>query len=127
MAKKVDLSVIVVSFNTRDLLDKLLVSLKQSRLTPYTLETIVVDNASTDGSRELVKRNFPQIKLIANDRNLGFAAANNKGLRQTRGKYLLLLNSDTQVEPDTLKVMVDFMEANRGFGAATCRVVLPDG
>jgi hypothetical protein len=86
-----------------------------------------VDNASTDGSRELVKRNFPQIKLIANDRNLGFAAANNRGLRQTRGEYLLLLNSDTQVEPDTLKIMVDFMEANQGFGAATCRVVLPDG
>lgn len=127
MAKKVDLSVIIVSFNTRDLLRKLLISLKQSRLSPYTLETIVVDNASTDGSKDLVKRTFPEVKLIAHDRNLGFAAANNKGLRQARGQYLLLLNSDTQVEPDTLKTMIDFMETNHDFAAATCRVELPDG
>jgi len=124
---KVDLSIIIVNHNTQDLLLTLLNSLKLSEVGSYRLETIVVDNASNDKSRELLKQSYPQVKLIVNSQNLGFAMANNQGLRQAQGRYLLLLNSDTVVEKETIRTMIEFMDSHSEFGVATCRVELSNG
>ncbi|OGD63450.1 hypothetical protein A2160_02315 [Candidatus Beckwithbacteria bacterium RBG_13_42_9] len=122
-----DLSIIIVSHNTKGLLANLLNSIKDSEAGFYKIETIVVDNASTDRSPEMVKSNFPQVKLIINQQNLGFAVANNKGIRQAGGRYLLLLNSDTLVNNKTLKIMIDFLDQHPEYSVATCRVELPNG
>jgi len=144
MAKKVDLSVIILSYNTRELLRKCLKSVfksiecgvqsidknqpkLQTQTSKFSFEVIVVDNASTDGSGQMVKSNFPRVKLIENPENYGFTKGNNIGIKSSTGKYLLLLNSDTTVLPDTFKTMLDFMERNPKVGVATCRVEFPDG
>jgi len=121
-----DLSVIVVNYNTRDLLNQLLASIYRYKV-KCNFEVIVVDNGSKDGSSEMVHRNFSQVRLITNFTNLGFAGANNQGIRNCTGRYVLLLNSDTIVFQDTLDTMVDFLDSNPEVGAAGCKVVLPDG
>lgn len=93
-------------------------------------EVIVVDNGSTDDSIKYVqtfKRSNVQTFLIENKKNLGFARANNQGIRQASGDYILLLNPDTVVFKNTLKTVLDFMDKNINVGAVTCRVELPDG
>ncbi len=120
------LSVCVVSFNTRDYLRDCLNSVFEQ--TPgVALEVIVVDNASSDGSAEMVAREFPRVRLIANRENRRFAIGNNQALREARGEYLLLLNSDTVVLDRALVKMVEFMDANNGVGALGCRLVARDG
>jgi len=100
-----ELSVIIVSFNTRELLKKCLASIKNA-------EIIVVDNASQDGSVEMVKKEFPAVKLIVNQKNLGFAKANNQALRQSQGDYFLLLNPDTQVKAGAIDKLLDFASSH---------------
>ncbi len=90
-------------------------------------EVIVVDNASTDGSVEMVRKEFPWVRIIRSQQNLGFAKANNRAIRKSRGRYVLLLNPDTIVYPKTMAVMVRYMDKYRRVGASTCRVELPDG
>ena len=102
-----DLSVIIVSFNTRELLRDCLVSVMACR-DEVSAEVLVVDNDSRDGSCEAVAKEFPQVRLICNPRNVGFAAANNQALREARGRYLLLLNSDTVVRPGAFQELVGF-------------------
>jgi len=119
-----DLSIIIVNYNTKDLLRKLLTSFKNSNLGSYKVEVIVVDNASTDGSSESIKLYLPTIKLIQNRTNLGYARANNQGIKIAKGKYVLLLNSDTLLNKTTLLQMLKFMGENKQFSAATCRVEL---
>jgi len=125
MSEKVDLSIIIVSYNTKDFLKKCLESLNSDD------EIIVVDNNSSDGSVEMVKRiktsKTQNIKIIGNKKNLGFAKANNIGLRKSSGRYILFLNPDTIVQKDTLKTMIKFMDENPKVGAATCRVELTNG
>ena len=127
MAEKINLSVIILNYNTRVFLQACLRSLAKSQKEKITWETIVVDNASTDGSGEMVKENFPEVKLIMNKKNIGFAAANNQAVKNAKGQYLLFLNPDTLVQPETLKTMVDYMKKNPQTGAATCRVELVNG
>lgn len=127
MTETADLSIIIVNFNTRELLRQCLQKIFSCRLGGYTQETIVCDNGSSDGSQAMVRQEFPQVILIENRKNLGFAAANNKGIKKSLGRYLLLLNSDTEVNPQTLALMLKYMDENRQVGAATCRLVLPDG
>lgn len=122
-----DLEIIILNYNTKDYLKDLLLSIKRSNLVKYKVKTWVVDNASKDGSLEMLKEDFPQVKLITNSKNLGYAKANNKALRQVKSKYALLLNSDTLVEKNTLKIMLDFMEENKQWAASTCRVELKNG
>jgi GT2 family glycosyltransferase len=117
------LSIIIVNFNTKDYLTRCLSSISKRK----NYQIIVVDNASTDGSQAMVKKRFPHLKLITNKKNLGFSRANNIGLKQAKGKYVLLLNSDTKIFPQTLPRMLKFMENHPQVGAATCRVELPDG
>jgi N-acetylglucosaminyl-diphospho-decaprenol L-rhamnosyltransferase len=119
-----DLSVIIVSFNTRALLEACLRSLGGTRV---TLEVFVVDNGSTDGSVELVRTKFPHVRLLLPGRNLGFAAANNLALRRSTGRHVLLLNPDAAVEPGALEAVVDFLDRHPDVGALGGRLTYGDG
>lgn len=90
-------------------------------------EVIVVDNASEDGSQEMVSREFPRVRLLCNSENLGFAAANNRAMKVAGGSYFLLLNSDTFVHGDVLEQSLNFMRNNSQAGAMGCRVLNADG
>lgn len=127
MRKEVDLSVIILNYNTKDLLRECLKSVVGSNLADFADEIIVVDNASSDGSPEMVKKEFSKVILIINRENLGFSAGNNVGIKRAKGRYLLFLNPDTLVEPQTFKIMLDFMEQHPRVGAATCKIELPNG
>jgi GT2 family glycosyltransferase len=122
----VRLSIIIVNWNTKELLRQCIESIYQS-INHDDFEVIVVDNASTDGSTEMVKHTFPRIKLIQNKSNMGFAAANNQGLQICSGELILLLNSDTQVLNGALDKCVDYMKLHGKVGALGCRVLYPDG
>lgn len=91
------------------------------------LEVIVVDNASSDGSPAMVRKEFPQVRLVCNKKNLGFAKGNNLGINQAKGKYTLLLNSDTIVKPGALERMVRAAQANSKIGALGPRLLNQDG
>ncbi len=119
-------SAIIVNWNTKDLLRECLRSLLQFAA-PLLTDIIVVDNASVDGSAEMVRREFPQVQLLANERNIGYAAANNQGAALARGRYLLLLNSDAQVRPDAVERLVTFAEAHPEAGLVAPKLVYPDG
>lgn len=120
------LSVIIVSWNTRALLERCLHSLSEIKLAgPF--EIIVVDNASSDGSVEMVRERFPSARIIANAENLGFARANNLGIQAARGRYLLLLNPDTEVPPETLPVLIRFMESHPEVGVVGPKLVNGQG
>jgi GT2 family glycosyltransferase len=91
------------------------------------LEVIVVDNASQDNSLDVIKNNFPWVKLIANKRNLGFAAANNQALESCAGNYVYFLNPDTEVRQGALQTMIEFMESHPEVGLSGTRIINPDG
>ena len=122
----IDLSIVIVSYNTNEFLKKCLKSIEKTSKN-FTYEIIVVDNASSDNSAELVKENFKDVILFSNKENLGFSKANNIGVKKTIGRYVLFLNSDTEVYENTLKTMIEFMDSKNDVGAATCKLVLPDG
>lgn len=121
-----ELSIIIVNYNTRDLTLNALQSLYFSE-TSHTFEVILVDNDSADNSVKVIRDMFPQVHIIENSENIGYARANNQGIQAAKGKFILLLNSDTVVERDTLETMLTFMLANPSVGAAGCKIVLPDG
>ncbi|NMI03844.1 glycosyltransferase family 2 protein [Paenibacillus sp. SZ31] len=121
-----DASIIIVNYNTRQLTLDCLVSVYASQ-TSYQYELIVIDNASHDGSVEAIREVYPDVQLVANQNNTGFAVANNQGMEVAKGRYILLLNSDTVVQPDTLHTMIYFMDRHPEMGASGCKVILPDG
>lgn len=123
----IDVSVVILNFNTQPLTKLCLESLKRSKLGSYTMEIIICDNASTDGTLEMVKAEFPDVIRIQNGGNVGFAAGNNPGMRRAKGRYVVLLNSDTEVESNVMKSMIAFMDAHPKAGASTCKLVLMDG
>ncbi len=139
----VDLSIIVVNWNTREMLADCLTSVAGSRLKvegsgsknegsafdlqPPTFETFVIDNGSTDGSAGMVREQFPWVRLIENATNVGFARANNQGISQATGRYVLLLNPDTVVHPGALATLVAFMDAHPPAGACGARLLNGDG
>ncbi len=120
------LSVLVASYNTRPLLLECLSTLDRNR-GDVPLEVIVVDNASADGSADAVAERFPDVALVRNPVNEGFAKANNRALRLSRGRYVLLLNPDTLVPPELLRPMIRLMDEHPEVGVAGCRVDRPDG
>lgn len=122
----IDVSVIVVNRNTRELLRACLASV-EADVSVASRETIVVENGSTDGSREMLANAFPHVRVRLNDRNEGFAKPNNDGMRMARGKYFFLLNSDAKIEPGTLGAMKDFLDAHPEAGACGPRLIYPDG
>jgi len=134
-----DLGIVIVSYKTCDLLRACLRSVYASQ-GPFTFEVCVVDNASLDGSAEMVAAEFPQATLIVNEENVGYPSANNQGLRafgfqhvqngnpQTEvPRFALLLNSDTEIPPDALAKMLSFMAEHQKAGAAGPKLVRPDG
>jgi hypothetical protein len=125
--KKPKLSIIILSLNTKDLLRDCLISLNTVK-NEVKFEVIVPDNGSTDGSPEMVKKEFPWVKkVIKIGKNIGFAAGNNIVLKNVSTEFVLLLNPDAIVYPNTLKRVLSYLEVNEDVGAATCRVELPDG
>jgi len=119
-------SIIIVSWNARKYLDECLASIIR-HTDQADIEIIVVDNASTDGSQELVQNSYPSVKLIRLDSNLGFAKANNIGIRQSRGKYLFLINSDVKVHNNFIVPMRGIMEKNPDIGLLGPRIIGSDG
>lgn len=121
-----DVSILVVNYNTCRLTLDCLQSVYASE-TDYRYEVIVIDNHSSDGSVEAIQAAYPQLTFLANQENTGFAKANNQGMEVASGRYILLLNSDTLVQPDTLDTMIRFMDTHPEMGASGCKVILPDG
>ncbi len=120
------LSVVFLNYNTRDLTRQALNSVLAAA-EGLEAEIFVVDNASADGSADMVAEEFPQVKLIRNAANVGFSAGNNVALRQVAGEYALLINTDTIVRRDALHTMVEFLDAHPQAGACGCKILDPDG
>jgi hypothetical protein len=120
------LSISIVNHNNRELLDVCLTSVHESTR-GLDFEAIVIDNASEDGSAEMVREKHPNVLLIVNERRLGFAANQNQGLRRAAGEFVALLNNDTVVRPGAFDKLVSFMRENPRAGLAGPRLLNPDG
>ena len=121
-----NLSLIIVSYNTRDYLEECLKSIYDT-LQDIAFEVILVDNASVDGSVALVQNKYPQVRLLAKETNTGFGRANNSGFNISCGDYVMLLNSDAALLPGTAAALLDFLEEHPQAGAVGPAVYLPDG
>ncbi len=119
------LSVVIVSYNTVALLARCVRSVLADA--PPDTEIYVVDNASSDGSADMVRRAFPAVRLIANSDNGGFAAAANQALRRARGRYVMLLNPDAELRRGSLPRVVAFLDARPAVGVAGARLIYQDG
>ncbi|MBL8058386.1 MAG: glycosyltransferase family 2 protein, partial [Anaerolineales bacterium] len=123
-----DLSVIIVTYNTRDLTRACVRAvMADAEPSGQAVEVIVVDNASQDDTLTCLAAEFPAARLIANPANLGFARANNRGLEAAGGRYLFLLNSDTELRPGALGALVAFMDDHPEAGACGPQLLNPDG
>lgn len=122
------LSIVILNYNSEQVVRACLDSLKQyGDWLQQNVEVIVVDNNSSDDSAGMIKDQFPWVNLIVNSENIGFSAGNNVGLRQATGEYILLLNPDTVVLPETLQKCVTFLQEHTDCGAVTCCIEFPDG
>lgn len=121
----IDVSIIIVNWNTKDILQNCLASIF-AHGGDVELEVIVIDNASHDNSVSMVQTEFPQVILIENSYNKGFASANNQGIAIAKGRYLLLLNSDTIVLNDAIIKSVNFADSNSECGIVGCQILNPD-
>lgn len=129
-----DLSIVILTYKSKEHLRVLLpsvfgsvgVSFDSSSKDKFTAEVIIVDNGSNDGTIEWLQATSGKLQVIAN-KNIGFSAGNNVGIKQSNGKYILLLNPDTKLEPDTLYQMLDFMEQNPSVGISGCKLIKADG
>ena len=121
-----DLSVIIVNWNTKELLLNCIESFYRA-VKGLGFEIFVVDNGSSDGSPDSVQRRFPEIELIRNRRNLGFARANNEALRRSTGRYALLLNTDVILTEGAVEKLVEFMDRNATVGVAGGQLINVDG
>jgi GT2 family glycosyltransferase len=122
-----EVSVIIVSYNTRELLRECIESILCEQGDGLGVEVIVVDNASADGSAAMVAERFPQVRLIANPDNRGFGAACNQGLEIAQGRYALILNADIRAQPGALQRLVEFMDAHPDAAICGGQLRYPDG
>lgn len=124
-----DLSIIIVSFNTKEITKKCLLSLKKNfQKYPLQYEIIVVDNSSVDGSKEMLielQKNWLNLNLISSKKNLGYGRANNLGVSKAKGKYILYLNSDAIVSNIDFSDIIGLFESHNDIGALTVKVLLP--
>jgi len=130
MHKNIDLTIIIVNFNGKKWLDLTLTTLKKFYLTKtkFQVEVVVVDNASTDGSVELIRQHFNWVKLIVLSVNQGFAAANNVALKKVNSTFAMLLNSDVEFsEESNLDELINYLMANPEVGVVTPKLVLTNG
>lgn len=121
-----DLSIIIVNYNVKEFLQNLLHSIEKAS-SNISKEIIVIDNASDDGSVEVIKDKFPSVNLIENKINVGFGRANNQGLAVAKGKYILFINPDCIVSEDTFDKMISFFESHPYCGLAGCKILNSDG
>jgi GT2 family glycosyltransferase len=121
-----ELSIVIVNWNTRDILRDCLASIRE-HMAGVSLETIVVDNASSDGSADMVASEFPEVRLLANDENVGFGRANNQAMKVARGRWFLLLNSDTELLDGSVAALFESIKDRTDLGVAHCRMLFPDG
>ena len=119
-----ELAVVIVNYNTRDLLHACLMALYASTI---PLEIIVVDNHSQDGSAAMVAQNFPAVYLLALDENTWFCGGNNRGIAVAQAPYVLMLNPDTEIAPDACEQMLSVLKANPQLAGVTGRLVYPTG
>ncbi len=126
-----DLSIVIISWNVRELLrlclDSIQESLRGEKGEGLLVETIIFDNGSTDGSADMVREDFPRVHLMESEVNLGFTKGNNLAIGQSEGRYILLLNPDTEVVGDALGTMVAYVEAHPRVGALGPQLLNPDG
>ncbi len=122
----VDLSIVILNWNVRDLLRQCLQSVYTARSTLAT-EVIVVDNASSDDSVAMVRAEYPDVRLMVNAANRGYAGGNNDGIAAAAGRYVLILNPDTQVVGDALSTLVAYAEAHPDVGIVAPQLLNPDG
>jgi GT2 family glycosyltransferase len=121
-----DLSVIIVNYNVKYFLENTIRSVKET-VRDLSYEIIVVDNASKDGSMELITSKFSDVNYIYNESNLGFAKANNQALKIAKGKYILILNPDTIVKEKSIDMLIDYLKKHPETGLATCKIIGPEG
>ena len=119
----IDISIIIVNYNVRHFLKRCIESIYNSKIDGLTVEVFVVDNASIDGSNEMIRTHFKQVHLIANEKNVGFAVANNQAIRQAQGKHILILNPDTVLQEDTLRICHKHIEENSNVGALGVKMI----
>ena len=110
------LSIVIVNYNVEHFLEQCLHSVRKA-VKNIPTEVFVVDNSSVDGSVAMVQKKFPEVKLIANEKNVGFSRANNQAIKESKGEYVLLLNPDTVVQEDTFEKTVKFMDEQKDAGA----------
>ena len=127
MPDQVDLSIVIVNWNVCDLLRRCLHSIFSNLQSPISSQVVVVDNGSSDGSVEMVRAEFPTVHVIANTENRGFPAANNQGLAVAQGRYILLLNPDTEIVGDGLATLLAFADAHPDVGMVGPQLLYPDG
>lgn len=121
-----DVSIIIANFNTRELLRNCLDSIVRTR-PKRSYEVIVVDDASRDDSADMVRERFPDVRLLVNERNVGYARSNNRAIAVSRGRLVYLLNSDTEVLPGAIDLLAEFFEAHPSAGAAGSLLYNGDG
>ncbi len=126
MSAPLTVSVVIVTRNTRRLTCAAVQSVIESKGS-FATEIVVVDNASTDGTEEAIRSEYPAVRYIRSDKNLGFARANNLGAAESSAEFLLLLNSDARLSPDALRLAVEWMRQNPACGVAGARLLNPDG
>ncbi len=122
----IDLSIIIVNYNVKEFVKNLLSSIEKAK-SSHSIEVIIVDNNSTDGSSEILAKDYPQYLIIVNKENVGFGKANNQALEIAQGKFILLINPDTIVREDTFNKLIEFFNKNPRAGMVGCKVLNPDG
>lgn len=125
----IELTLVIVSYQVRDLLERCLSSITSANNSP-TLEIIVADNASSDGTPDMVRAKFPGVQLIVNTENLGFSRANNLGLKRAQGRYWMLLNPDTEIPsdaPNPFQLLIAFMDQHPRAAVCGASLFYPDG
>jgi GT2 family glycosyltransferase len=123
--KSLDVSVVIISWKMKNLLQRCLETLFNFTK-DINFEVIVIDNNSQDGTSEMIEKEFPQVKLIKNPENRGVAPARNQGIKETKGKYILILDADMELIENSIKHLFDFMESNPDAGIVGCKLVDQD-
>jgi len=119
------ISIIILNWNGKKVIEACLNSVKKQSY--KNLEVVVVDNASSDGSREFISKNFPEVKLITSRVNLGFDGGNNVGIKQAKGEFLMMLNNDTLLTPNCIEELKNSIQKDKRFGACASKVLLDGG
>jgi len=122
-----DISIIIVNYNVKDLVDNCISSVYKASSGKYAIEIFFVDNYSVDGSFEFISSKYPDVICIKNSQNLGFSKANNIALKKAKGNYILILNPDTVLEEGTFDKIINFIESNENVGAVTSKLILGNG